>query len=215
MPKSAAAMLASISSVAACRVIDTRHGASFLSKLDARVAQCRLARTSAALRTLLTLALVFGCSDPVRDTAIEELGPETPGVPSGPLHRPGQPCVLCHSDAGGEEPFSLAGTVYVDAATARPIDGVEVRIVDSSGRKFSTVTNCAGNFMVRPSEYSPNFPCWVSLRSGDVFREMSSPIYREGSCAACHKEPRGPSSAGRVYLIDDPTIEKPPVSQCH
>jgi hypothetical protein len=89
-----------------------------------------------------------------------------------------------------------------------------VHLVDSLGRKYSTVTNCAGNFIVRPADYSPNFPFWVSLRSGDVIREMDAPIYREGSCAACHSEPRGPASAGRVFLIDDPLLEKAPISQC-
>jgi hypothetical protein len=170
------------------------------------------------LRALLTLALLGpllgACGDPVRERAVDELGPETPGVPEGPLHRPGQPCLLCHSDAGGESPFSLAGTVYLDAATATPIDGVEVHIVDSSGNKFSTVTNCAGNFIAWPADYSPDFPCWVSLRSGNVYREMSSAIYRDGSCAGCHRDPRGPSSAGHVFLIDDPMIEQAPVSKC-
>jgi hypothetical protein len=209
-------MLASISSLAPRKVIGLSPGSSFWTEEGALVCMSTAFRNARALLTLALLGLLLGaCGDPVRDRAIDELGPEVPGVPEGPLHRAGQPCVLCHSDAGGEEPFSLAGTVYIDAASATPIDGVEVHIVDSSGRKFSTITNCAGNFMARPSDYSPNFPCWVSLRSGNVFREMDSPIYREGSCAACHREPRGPSSAGRVFLIDDPTVEQTPVSQCH
>jgi len=215
-------MLASIPSLAACKVIGVRRGTSLRAQVEDRLgcgAHVCVRTEFRKLRALLTLALLSAllgaCGDPVHDRAVDELGPEVPGVPKGPLHRPGQPCVLCHSAAGGDPPFSFAGTVYINAASATPIDGVEVHIVDSSGKKFSTVTNCAGNFIARPSEYSPDFPCWVSLRSGTVFREMDSPIYREGSCAACHSEPRGPSSAGHVFLIDDPTIEQAPVSQCH
>lgn len=215
-------MLASIPSLAARKVLgespQTLFGREPHHPLELG-ALARGWRTFRTLRALLTLALLgtlfVACGDPVRDSEMDALGSEVPGVPRGPLHRPGQPCVLCHSDSGGERPFSLAGTVYINAALATPIDGVEVHVVDSLGRKFSTVTNCAGNFIVRPADYSPNFPFWVTLRSGDVFREMDTPIYRERSCAACHSDPRGPASAGHVFLIDDPLVEKTPVSQCH
>jgi len=214
-------MLASISPLPARKVIGSRRRTWFGQKARGRFERGALVYAStpfAKLLVLLRLALLGpllgGCGDPVRDSAVDRLGPEVSGVPKGPLHRPGQPCLLCHSDAGGEEPFSLAGTVYIDAPSATVIDGVEVHIVDSAGKKFSTVTNCAGNFIARPSDYSPDFPCWVSLRSGNVLREMDSPIYREGSCAACHSDPRNPASAGHVFLIDDPTIEQAPVSKC-
>jgi hypothetical protein len=166
-----------------------------------------------AIGALLMCALV-GCGDPVQDSAIAALGPETPGVERGPLHRPGQPCVLCHSDAGGKQPFLLAGTVYVAADARTPIDGVQVKVVDSLNREFVTATNCAGNFFIRPQDFASDAPLWVSLRRDDVLRVMNTPIYREGSCAGCHFDPQGPTSAGHVYLIDDPTVEKAPVSQC-
>ena len=45
-------------------------------------------------------AVGSGCNDPVPDAEIAvTLGPEPKGSP-GPDHRPGQPCVLCHSDGG-------------------------------------------------------------------------------------------------------------------
>src|SRR5450432_160855 len=56
--------------------------------------------------TVLVCALV-GCGDPVHDTAVSALGPEAPGVPKGPLHRPGQPCVLCHGPQGSATTFLL------------------------------------------------------------------------------------------------------------
>jgi hypothetical protein len=162
----------------------------------------------------LLIAVHAGCGDPVRDSVIDALGPEIGGVPKGPLHRPGQPCVACHDEAGEASPFSFAGTVYVDASSLTPIDDVTVTLVDRLGREFSTTTNCAGSFFVRPDEYPMDGPIWVGLRRDDVLREMVTPIYREGSCTGCHGDPAGPASAGHVYLIDDPVVEQTPVSRC-
>ena len=164
---------------------------------------------------VIALWTLLGCGDPVRDRAIAALGSERPGVPTGPLHRPGQPCLLCHSDSGGEEPFLVAGTVYIFRDSAMPIDGVKVNLFDSAGHQFTTSTNCAGNFIVRPGDFALNTPFWVNLQRDDVIREMDTAIYREGSCAGCHSDPAGPAAAGHVFLIDDPTIEKVPVSACH
>jgi hypothetical protein len=122
--------------------------------------------------------------------------------------------VLCHSEAGGAPPFSFAGTVYIDAGSLTPIDAVSVNLVDSLGGRFSTNTNCVGNFIVRPEEYALQGPVWVSLQRDDVVREMDTPIYRDGSCAGCHVDPVGPASAGHVFLIDDPMVEEAPLSRC-
>jgi len=167
-----------------------------------------------SLGTALLIASAMGCADPVLDEAIDALGPEASGVPTGPLHRPGQPCVLCHSEAGNAPPFLLAGTVFVDAHSLTPIDDVRVDFIDTFGETFSTTTNCAGSFIVRPQEYSAHSPIWVSLRRDEVLREMETPIYRDGSCAGCHSDPLGTASAGHVFLIDDPEVEQAPVSRC-
>src|ERR1700683_3328645 len=56
---------------------------------------------------MLVGALMVGCN-PVLDDAIADLGPEKPGVHPGPLHRPGQPCLLCHDGALGDpQAFSV------------------------------------------------------------------------------------------------------------
>ena len=189
-------MLASTPSAAACKVLGARL------------------RSRASPSAALLIATLLACADPVLDQAIDALGPEAPGVPPGPLHRPGQPCVLCHGEAGDAPPFLLAGTVYVDAHSLTPIDDVRVDFIDSSGSAFSTTTNCAGNFFVRPQEYPAASPLWVSMRRDEVLREMETPIYRDGSCAGCHDDPVGSASAGHVFLIDDPEVEKAPVSRC-
>jgi hypothetical protein len=180
---------------------------------------------SCAARASVTAAfLVVGCGlataacgDALRDQAVAALGPEDPRVPPGPLHRSGQPCLLCHQQ-GGSAPsfstFSVAGTVFVDATAKSPAPGVSVIVIDRAGGAFTATTNCAGNFYVRPDSFIPSYPMWVTLRAGSVQRDMDSASYREGSCAACHAGARGPASAGPVYLINDPKVEVPP-PQCH
>jgi hypothetical protein len=108
----------------------------------------------------------------------------------------------------------LAGTVYLDAKSGTPVDNVQVTATDSTGKTFTATTNCAGNFFVRPKEFSPTFPIWLEMQGGAVYRSMESASFREGSCATCHFDPAGPSSAGPVYLLEDPSVEKPPPSQC-
>jgi hypothetical protein len=160
------------------------------------------------------LTLFCACVDPVRDGAIEKLGPEKGGVPPGPEHRPGQPCLLCHSDDGEAGAFTIAGTVYLDLSSNTPVDNVQVTAFDSKGMSFTATTNCAGNFFVRPQEFAPTFPIWLEMQGGETFRSMESQSYREGSCAACHTSEVGPSSPGPVYLLEDPTMETPPPSRC-
>jgi hypothetical protein len=155
------------------------------------------------------------CVDPVVDDAIKALGPEQANVPPGPMHRPGQPCLVCHSDEGGEAgPFSVAGTVYLDVMSNKPVDNVAVTIIDSKANSFTALTNCAGNFFVKPNQFAPAYPYWIEMTAGKVFRSMDTPSFREGSCAACHSDPKSTSSTGHVYLIDDPDNEMPPPSQC-
>lgn len=189
-----------------------------MPKAATRVLASTSSRPSTTLLRLLSSALLiaalWSCADPARDRAIEALGPEAPGVKEGPLHRPGQPCLLCHDDAGNAPPFSVAGTVYIEADSLRPIEDVTVSLIDALGGTFSATTNCAGNFFVRPREYSLEGPIWINMQREQVFREMDTPVYRDGSCAGCHGDPIGPASAGHVFLIDDPEVEEVPVSQC-
>jgi hypothetical protein len=167
---------------------------------------------SAALAASALLA--SACGDPARDDAINALGPEAAFVAPGPLHRPGQPCILCHEDGSRAPPFSVAGTVYDQAGSEAPAPNVTVYILDSANQVHSTTTNCAGNFYVLPSDYMPTYPFWVTLKGGDIRRDMDSPVYREGSCAGCHVGDAGPTTPGHVYLLDDPTTQTPPASNC-
>jgi hypothetical protein len=162
---------------------------------------------------LLLASCTAACADPVRDQAIAALGGEAQGVGRGPLHRPGQPCLVCH-DSGEASAFSVAGTVYARAESRIPLNEVAIQLVDSSGRRFNAVTNCAGNFFVRPSDLAVHYPLWVTMAVGAQNIDMESPVYRDGSCAACHTDPKGPTSAGHVYLLLDESADLPARHYC-
>lgn len=155
----------------------------------------------AVLVLALAAATLASCSsDPVRDRAIEELGPEDPGAPEGPDHRPGQPCLLCHSSGGpaSGSPFAVAGTVYQSANDdADGADGVEVRFIDATnGAPADKVTTSkSGNFYVPTSAWKLTFPFRVALfRNGAEAARMITTVNREGSCNYCHRPAKVPSS---------------------
>lgn len=154
--------------------------------------------------TCLSIAasLAGGCDDPVRQAQLAELGPEDANVALGPLHRPGQPCLLCHEPAGPAVHFTVAGTVFNTPADMQPVGGVQVRLIDAARRPFTAYTNAAGNFFVSPQEYKPVLPLWVSLEGQGRHIDMESPMHKDGDCGFCHREAKSPSSAGHVFLTD-------------
>jgi hypothetical protein len=149
------------------------------------------------------LAALLGCGDPVADAAVSALGPEAPGVPPGPNHRPGQPCLVCHGPSGAAtSAFSLAGTLYREKGKPEVLGHADVTVTDALGRKFVARSNCGGNFYVGAAAFTPQAPFWISVAYLAETIEMESPVYREGSCATCHREPVGPLSAGAVFLAE-------------
>jgi hypothetical protein len=159
-------------------------------------------RALAFVSLLSLLGLVALSCDPVHDNAVSSLGGETPGVAPGPLHRPGQPCLLCHDGQGNDPPaFALAGTIFLDANSPTPAVGATVSLMDASGKTASQTTNAAGNFYFDPATFSPKFPVHVTgVAMGGVSVVMHSHIGGNGSCAGCHADPAGPDSPGHVYL---------------
>ena len=155
---------------------------------------------------LLLLVVPASCADPVHDDDVKALGGETPGVPPGPLHRPGQPCLTCHGGDGpaGSE-FSVAGTVYLlqDQDVAAP--NAVVTIEDVNGVAGSAVTNMAGSFWVNADTWRPTYPLKVSLKYLTLTARMNGAIGRAGSCADCHQNSvaantAAQTSSGRVYV---------------
>lgn len=167
---------------------------------------------------VLAAASATGCTDPIPDFAIRDLGGERDGIPQGEHHRAGQPCTVCHD--GNEAPeFSLAGTVFAQSSSTIGVDGASVFITDSAGASYTAKTNCVGNFFVRKQEFDFSFPILVSVasKSGSVRQTMNSHIGRARSCASCHitgvppDDPRFASSVQHVWLYTegDPLPAKP------
>lgn len=152
------------------------------------------------LSFVLALALsAGGCIGATPEDRARDALPDD-GREEGPLHRPGQPCLLCHSPAGGEGPyFSIAGTVYdTDGVTGR--GNVRVSLTDVTGRVWELLTNEAGNFMIEEREWVPVFPVNVDISDGTNQIGMRSPISREGSCAHCHGPTLSRTSVGPVEV---------------
>ncbi len=158
----------------------------------------------------VTLALVAtACADPVLDAEIAALPGEVPGIHTGPTHRGGQPCTLCHSSGGGRNPqFSLAGTVYQKPTTKIAVEGAVVHVVDATGATNDLTSNCAGNFYVTVDQWQPTFPLFVQVSDAatGMSIKMTTKAGRDSSCAQCHADPAGTDSPGHVWLTDDPTV---------
>jgi hypothetical protein len=154
----------------------------------------------------IAIALFAACSlacslDPVHAQAAADLGPEAPGVPPGPTHRPGQPCLVCHGPSGATPAMSVGGTVFATADATASLAGATVSLSDTFGRTFQTSTNAAGNFYVEASAWEPIYPMYATVAFGGVSNAMSTQVGRDGSCAACHVDPASRESAGHVFLV--------------
>ena len=183
-------------------------------------------------------ALAFAaCGNPAVDVKIEQLGGENPNVEPSELHRPGQPCVLCHSEYEGADPgMSLGGTVFADQLALLPVEGAEVVMTDTRGITVSVKTNCVGNFYVPSGAWDdkyadPQFPLAAEIRcptydeAGQLIldeagapvvrvKSMGSVIARDGSCASCHTASvHGLESTGRIFCnAPGETNPFPPIS---
>jgi hypothetical protein len=141
--------------------------------------------------------------DPVPQEIIDSLGEET-GTP-GPNHRPGQPCLTCHSTYEGATPaMAIGGTVYKqdDTGALVPAPRVLVVITDTSGDSRRSCSNAAGNFFIEKDDWDDvAYP--LAVTAGD--RKMRSIIGRDGSCGSCHKPPaEGQSGLGAT--LDSPGV---------
>ncbi len=187
-------------------------------------------KTLCRVPILVLSAAVSSCSNPVTDAKIEALGGEAEGVEPGEFHRPGQPCVLCHSPTGDGSPeFVIGGTVFSDPGTfQKPVEDVEIVLYDAVGDVFTAKTNCIGNFYIERGDLVPQFPLAAEIRcptyspagekledgEGEPIRKvisMNSWISRDGSCAGCHTlRGRQPDSVGWLYCNDETEVATNP-----
>ncbi len=176
------------------------------------------ANLSIVVLAALSAFMMLGnaCGDPVHDDLVSALGAENPKVPTGPLHRPGQPCMACHGGRGpAKSAFSMAGTVFALIDKTDPLSGVVVNLKDSvaypdpNSKGIDTTTNAAGNFFLHSDEFTPAYPVHVKLSHptapAGAGKVMYSHVGRDGSCASCHHDPVGTESPGHIYFADDPS----------
>lgn len=141
---------------------------------------------------IAALMLLASCADPVREQQIDALGPEADGIAEGPLHRPGQPCLVCHSAGGpaSDHPFALAGTLWPTSDARQGVANVKVLFTDVNNEKRSTTSNEAGNFFVTEGDWTDlAYPLITGIERGAAESPMMQTIDREGSCNFCHGLP--------------------------
>ena len=177
------------------------------------------------LGVALVACVAYGGSscnlDPVHRAGVNNLGGEQADLypPETEFHRPGEPCALCHSAAGpASNTFVLAGTVFWGPDNyQRRVDQAYVRVGGPDKTTKCFVTNCNGNFFVRPEDY-PNlkFPLLISVERVNnpggpgpdaeksiKIRRMTSHIGREPSCGTCHiLGLRDFGSPGQIRMYD-------------
>jgi hypothetical protein len=172
------------------------------------------ARRSASF--VLALALAVGASaacfnDPTHDQSVDDQGDDPTGHGNGPLHRAGQPCLVCHDGRGpARAEFAVAGTIYRSHDVVTGVENAEVTLTDANGATITALTNEMGNFYLTHDQFEPTYPLAVSVKytavSGNsVTTPMVTHVGREGSCAACHFDPEGTTSAGHVFVVGDDT----------
>lgn len=151
----------------------------------------------------LLVVLAAACYDPVHKDDVASLGDEAPGVPEGPLHRPGQHCTTCHGgDGPGSPEWSIAGTVFAVKGQTTPEVEAQVTVTDRLGRQYFLTTNAVGNFYVDKEIWNPEFPVSVSVQSQGILKAMTTTIGRDGGCGACHRGVGDNHYMPGVYMRD-------------
>jgi hypothetical protein len=157
------------------------------------------------LGLVLVASAFAACGDPVHDNGVKALGGETNGVGPGPLHRPGQPCLVCHGGAGpGSPEFAVAGTVFKTLDGRDFLPGADVTLTDTAGREVTLRTNQNGNYYIPAEQWTVAYPMHVKVTYKGKVAEMKTHVGRDGACATCHVDPVSQSTVGHVYLVADP-----------
>ena len=168
----------------------------------------------AAISLALGLPLTSCRYDPVPQKQIDDLPTEED---TSELHRPGQPCVLCHSEyEGADPPLAIGGTIFsqnLETQLVAPVPGVFVNLYDARGDPQKACTNEAGNFWVKLEDW-PDAVFPLRVRVGD--QRMRSLIGRERDCAICHRaarvdRPRESGPGGRGHRLRRGGADRPDI----
>lgn len=126
-------------------------------------------------------------------------------IPSeGPMMKPGQNCMDCHSGSEDAPSFTAAGTVFMNPGDdpSQGIRGARIHLTDANGRSLTLKSNDAGNFYTREKL---EFPLQVTVERDGLLAVMTTPA-PEGACNKCHTVPPPASQlpdrpAGRIALV--------------
>jgi hypothetical protein len=159
--------------------------------------------------SVLLVAALAACYDPVHADDVKSLGDEAPGVPEGPFHRPGQHCTTCHgADGPGSPEFSIAGTIYAREDQPEPEVLARITLRDKLDTKYVLFSNSVGNFYVEKEAWDPVFPVEVFevMRAGaeKPIPPMKSTIGRDGGCGGCHRGSGDRFYQPQVYIESKP-----------
>jgi hypothetical protein len=118
------------------------------------------------------------------DTTHESCAPGTCGG-EGSRMLPGSDCLSCHKSGGAREaePWSVGGTVFLDADGLDAGEGAIIRITGADDRVTELTANSVGNFY---AERNIAFPADVEVEYNGATIQMGSQI-ETGACNSCHK----------------------------
>jgi len=138
---------------------------------------------------------------PVLALLVAACGNEPEGEYTGPLMRPGEDCLSCHSDGAGRGApiWSAAGTVYAsaDAEPHEGVGGVEVELMTSEGALIERlITNEVGNFYT-PTPLPDGFRVGLQYEGQRIEMPCPPPA---GLCNACHNIPPIGQAPGRIHV---------------
>lgn len=132
------------------------------------------------------------------------------GEVTGPLMRPGEDCLSCHSEGAGRgaPAWSLGGTVYAspDAKADEGVSGVDVLVSDADGTLLEKLTtNAAGNFY-SATPLPAGFRVALEHQGESIAMPCPPPA---GLCNACHNDPPIGQALGRLYVPQGSPRDRP------
>jgi hypothetical protein len=112
----------------------------------------------------------------------------------GGHHNPGQNCLECHNGQDPAAPvFTLAGTVFKDAAGTIPKTRATVIVYDGDGNVVKMSTQLNGNFYTSAALTPPFFTAISQCPNEEQMNENFS----DGDCNSCHS---GAAAPGRIIF---------------
>ena len=159
---------------------------------------------TATLLSLTLAALLAACGgDPDEETPTA-----SQAQAFGPLMRPGENCLGCHtenpvrSDATGPSgrkatPWTAAGTVFQGPTSREGLAGARLTFTGKDGQPVVLTTNEVGNFYTDlpiDTEVGPR----IEYQGREA--KMSSPLPEIPACNACHSDPPVGGAPGRIHV---------------